>query len=79
MSKTYKCSTCGVVTTRNGHLCSSVALNRASDFCGCGQQVSNETGRVCEEEIARLRFECRSCGRKSESADLVCAPSKVDS
>lgn len=75
MKEIFECSTCGIVTETKKHLCHPVVLEGCGDFCG--QPVEQMTASMCAEEQERFEFECSSCGRPSEQADLLCVPHKT--
>lgn len=75
MKRVYECSTCGIVTEKRGHLCTPVALEDMSDYCG--QPIGRKTARMCPEETARLDYQCGNCGRTAEAPEHVCAPKQV--
>ncbi len=74
MKQAFECSTCGIVTKNNGHLCNPVEVKGLSDYCG--QPVMKKTAMMCAEETKRLDYECGNCGRTTEKAELVCSPKK---
>lgn len=73
MKETFECGTCGVVTEVQEDLCSPRPVNGKDDYCG----TSGETSEMCGIMAKSLEYECDSCGRPSESADLVCNPIKA--
>ncbi len=74
MKKSYKCSTCGVISEERQHLCSPQAVAGKQDYCG---QPVEEAGPVCGPMSRSLEYECGSCGRPAEKPDMVCNPERI--
>ena len=60
--KKYVCSTCGVVTTSKGHLCTPVVLEKSYTCEYCGAVVGNPR-HVCKPKIRKMSYFCDACGR----------------
>ncbi len=69
MKEIFECGTCGVVSEASEELCSSREVGK-EDYCGS----AGETSEMCGIMVKSLKYECNSCGRPAEDADLLCQP-----
>ena len=72
----YICSTCGIVTTAKGHLCSPVALDKAVKCEYCGVLAGNAR-HVCKPKAAKIGYVCDACGRMAVRKTEICVPKKI--
>ena len=72
----YKCGSCGEVTTKKGHLCHPVKLDKAYECEYCGSTAS-DARHVCSPKLVDIKYFCENCGRVATSRSLLCKPSQV--
>lgn len=72
MTKIYECSSCGVVSESQAHLCVPKTLESREEYCG-----TNPDRDICDTMNESLSFECGTCGRAAESKELLCNPHKT--
>lgn len=70
MNLIYECSSCGVISQEDEHLCQPQRLENMGVYCGT-QKVEPH---MCDEMKAHLPHVCGTCGRPAEQADMVCDP-----
>lgn len=74
----YSCSTCGLVTTSKGHLCSPVPVSSLKVVkCGYCGEVSTDPRHVCQPKLVTLKFFCENCGRLANTKGMLCRPKAI--
>ena len=76
MGTIYSCQTCGLTTTKKGHLCNQVVAEKAVVCKLCGM-MSADPRHVCAPGVVNLKYVCSSCGRLAPKRDLLCHPSAL--
>jgi hypothetical protein len=71
MSSIYRCETCRVISDEKEGLCQPEKLASRSEFC---PSAPNQANPICHRMDQRLEYQCHSCGRLTDKADLVCSP-----
>ncbi|MEZ4599496.1 MAG: hypothetical protein R2940_06880 [Syntrophotaleaceae bacterium] len=71
MSSIYRCETCRVISDEKEWLCQPEKLMSRSELC---QASPDHTNPICHRMDQRLEYQCHSCGRLTDKADLVCSP-----
>jgi hypothetical protein len=73
MTGIYECTSCGVVASSKGDVCSPQELSSKNEYCG---EAPANIEAMCEPMCVSLEYECSSCGRPTADPELVCAPEK---
>ncbi len=73
MKEIFECGTCGVVSDASKELCTPRQVRGKEDYCGS----TGETAEMCGIMLKTLKYECNSCGRPAEEAELLCQPIKA--
>lgn len=81
MSKTkeknaYVCKTCGLTSTKEGHLCNPVIVNKVFKCEYCGGEFENPL-HVCKQKLKKMAYSCSMCGRLGVSGKNLCYPEKI--
>jgi transcription elongation factor Elf1 len=69
-SDNLACKNCNQPVTRPGHKCDQ-KLPFTCEFCG--KTIENYS-HVCKEQMGKMKFYCKLCGRLAPSKDQLCAP-----
>ncbi|BCR06193.1 hypothetical protein DESUT3_32620 [Desulfuromonas versatilis] len=72
--KTYKCSSCGVISDERDHLCKPEKNASRADYCGSGPE---KISQMCDQMDQNLKYQCFTCGRPTDKPDLVCNPTPI--
>lgn len=70
MTRTYACTTCGVITEAPEQLCQPQRLENAGVYCG----EPGATSHMCSAMKKHLAYVCGSCGRPAQQSEMVCEP-----